>query len=257
MTGHKFAYLFIFILIITTNKEATSQEWGGEKKNSIWRGVSINTNVGALSYFGDVSKFDKKPINKLKYESGPAFSIFVTKNFQNKFGISAQLLHGKFNGGFRNYTFKTQLLEFNLNIRTELLSIILHNKKFNIGISPYMGFGQFYFKTLTTKYNNEALVSNSYNTGIPEFVFFIGGELSYKLPKNIALTGDFSVRQCQSDKLDNYIQDKSFDFYSYLSMGISYRISNIALEPMKNKARLAHNEPYHSKRKYQKACRRV
>lgn len=228
---------------------ASPQEWGGERNNRVWRLVSINANVGTLSYFGDMSKYDKHPINKLKYESGPAYGIIITKYFYNKIGISGQMLYGNLRGSGKNQTFTTQILEYNLHVRTELLKLAFPDRQYRIGISPYIGIGQFYFKSTSTYLSNETYTVKEYKSRVPEFIYFFGAGLSYKMPHNLALTADFSLKQCQNDKLDNYIGFQNYDYYTYLSIGISYRINSIIREPMKNKARLANNEPYHGKRK--------
>ena len=255
MTFRKLIPIFIFILLCALNQEVSSQTWSGEKKNRIWRLVTINANGGALSYFGDMSKYDKDPINKLRSESGPAYGIIVTKFFYDKFGITGQLIQGNLKGSGKNQTFTTQILEFNLHARTELFKLFFPEKQFRIGISPYIGLGQFFFKSSTTITNNETITVKDVKSGVPEFVYFIGGGLSYKLPSNLSVTADFSMKQCQNDKLDNYIAFNNYDYYTYISMGVSYRINNIVKEPIKNKTRLAKNEPYHSKRKLNKGYR--
>ena len=58
------------------------------------------------------------------------------------------------------------------------------------------------------------------------------------------------MRQCRNDRLDDYVKNDDFDYYSYLSIGISYYINTFKKAPLKNKARLANNnflfnEPAH------------
>lgn len=236
-------------MFITLYKDAITQKWGGENKKEIWKEYEVNANVGLLSYSGDVSKYDKKPIKKIEFESGPGCGLVVTKHFLPKFSLSGQIIHGNFRGSVRKQTFSTEILEFNFHVRADLIKLFQTEGRHRVIIAPYLGIGQFYFNTTTTYSNIETTRIDNYNTGVPEFLYFLGAGLLYKLPANLSLTGDFSIRQCRNDKLDNFYRGSDFDFYSYLSIGISYKIHSILREPIKNKARLAHEETYFSNRK--------
>jgi len=229
--------------------QVAAQKWGGEQPPGIWKRYSVNANVGLLSYFGDLSYYDTDPVNKLKNESRPAFSVILTKHILNHFGISGQILYGQLEGSNSTQHFHTKILEYNLHLRAELVGLIFTKKEHRIGFSPYAGVGQFVFNTHTTSFRNELVTSDDIRSRVPEFVYFAGAGISYKLPANFSVTADMSIRQCRNDKLDGLVKNDNFDYYSYLQVGVTYRIQSIARQPLKNKARLAHNEQFLSHRK--------
>jgi hypothetical protein len=74
---------------------------------------------------------------------------------------------------------------------------------------------------------------------VPEFVFFFGGEMYYNVNSNFGITVDLSLRQCRNDRLDDFVKNDDFDYYSYLSIGINYYLKTLKRIPLKNKAKLA------------------
>jgi hypothetical protein len=241
--------LLLLCLLLAIAFHSAAQKWEGDRKVGLWKLYSINANAGFLSYFGDLSQYDTDPLNKLKHESNPAFSVIVTKHILNKFGISGQILYGRLEGSNPQQQFNTSILEYNLHVRTDLVNLVFSGKEHRIGFSPYAGIGQFIFTTQTTSYRNELATTSEIRSRVPEFVYFAGAGLSCKLPHNLAATADLSLRQCRNDKLDGLVKNDNYDYYSYLNLGLTYRISSIARQPLKNKARLAHNEQFLSHKK--------
>jgi hypothetical protein len=72
-------------------------------------------------------------------------------------------------------------------------------------------------------------------------VYFFGGGFYYNINDNTGITLDLSIRQCQNDKLDNEYKNNNYDYYSYLGIGIIYYLQSFKRGPVKNKARIAHN----------------
>lgn len=241
--------LLLLCLLLAIAFHSVAQKWEGDRKVGLWKLYSINANAGVLSYFGDLSQYDTDPLNKLKHESNPAFSVIVTKHILDKFGISGQILYGKLEGSNPQQQFNTSIFEYNLHIRTDLVNLIFSGKEHRIGFSPYAGIGQFIFNTQTTSYRDELATTSEIRSRVPEFVYFAGAGMSCKLPYNLAATADLSLRQCRNDKLDGLVKNDNFDYYSYLNLGLTYRISSITRQPLKNKARLAHNEHFLSHKK--------
>ena len=239
----------IACILLLLSLSTMSQKWGGDTKGGFWKLYSINANAGVLSYFGDLSQYDADPVNKLKHESQPAFSLIATKHILNKFGLSGQVLFGKLEGSNVKQHFSTNILEYNLHLRTDLVRLIFAKKEHRVGFSPYAGIGQFIFTTRSTSYGNELVTTDEIRSRVPEFVYFAGAGLSCKMPYNLALTADLSLRQCRNDKLDGLVKNDNFDYYSYLNAGVTYNINSIIRQPVKNKARLAHNEPFLSHKK--------
>lgn len=217
-----------------------SQKWGGTEPTGLLTGWSLNTNGGLTSYFGDLSLHDSDFGAKLAKESGPAMSIILSKNiYKNAISLSGQLLAGKLEGQKGNISFTVELMEYNLHARIDFVDLFMLKRSHAFGIVGYAGAGQFLFSTKKVEINERIVKNFQHDTRVPEFVFFFGGGIYYKLNANLGFTVDLSIRQCQNDRLDDFVKNNDYDYYSYLSVGISYYITTFKREPLKNKARLA------------------
>ena len=47
------------------------------------------------------------------------------------------------------------------------------------------------------------------------------------MSKYTSLSIDLAIRQCQTDRLDDYITHGDFDYYSYFSIGITIDVGRI------------------------------
>ncbi len=236
-------------MLILWSSQALAQKWGGDLNGGVWRMYSVSVNAGVMSYFGDLSIYDSDPLNKLRYESRPAFGVIATKEVLNAFGISGQVLYGQLEGGTERQDFSSRILEYNLHLRSDLVRLIFRSREHRLGFTPYAGIGQFIFRTRTTTFSDEQAQKKEVSSRVPEFVYFAGAGLSYRLPRNLALSADMGLRQCRNDKLDGLVKNDNFDYYTYLSAGLTYHIGSIARQPLKNKSRLAHSETFLPKKK--------
>lgn len=230
-TTIKFIATAVIILAVLTPDITEAQAWGGKgKKSALLDNWSINVNAGLTSFFGDLSKFDSEIMGKLSQESGPAFSGILTKHLgQNKkFGVSGQLLSGKVKGeNNSDVSFEANIIEFNLHGRVNVINLISPYNRSKVGIEMYGGFGQFIFNT--TKYdrrNNENIVKIK-DTGTPEFTYFFGAGLSYKVIDKIGVTLDVAMRQAQNDYLDDFVKNNNYDYYTLISLGGTYYIDSL------------------------------
>ncbi len=231
---------FAIALIVPTG--LYSQDWGGLKANGFRDHWSVNVNAGMTSYFGDLSYHDSDISRKLTYESGPAFGLMVTKHFSKLFGVSGELIYGNLQGGNnKNISFKTNLLEYNIQAKMDFLHLIFPQRQLQFGIEAHAGFGQFLFKSTTYELKGESSTSYIHETGVPEFVYFYGAGIHYHIGENFALTAEMSLHHAQNDKLDNLVKNNDFDYYSYLSIGFTYYINSFKSTPLRNKARVAHS----------------
>lgn len=219
--------VLIGLIGILLPQSADAQGWGSRKKAGLWDNWSINLNAGLTSFFGDLSKFDSEIMEKLTKESGPAFSGILTKHLNTKIGLSGQLLYGGLKGQNNSgVSFEASVIEYNFHVRFNIINLLSPNNISKMGIEAYGGVGQFLFKT--TQYdlrNNENNVSIK-NTGTPEFVYFFGAGLSYKVRKNLGITVDVAMRQARNDYLDDFVKNNNNDYYSYLSIGATYYIDS-------------------------------
>lgn len=229
------------ILLLLFPFYGNSQEWGGEKPINFWDHWSINMNAGFTSYFGDLSYYDSDIIGKFNFESKPAFGLMVTKHFDKKFGVSGQLIFGQLKGGNnKNVSFKSNLFEYNIQARIDFIKIILPDRNPKFGLEGFVGIGHTWFNSEKYIVGEGSLSISAIKARVPEFVYFGGIGMHYHIHKNFAITTSLSLRQIQNDKLDQLIKNNDYDFYSYLSLGITYYINGFGNKPLKNKARLAH-----------------
>jgi hypothetical protein len=238
--------LLIAITCLTTgfliSSAGYSQKWGGATPIGLLTNWNININGGLTSYFGDLSLHDFDVGAKLKTESGPAVSLILTKNiFKDAISLSGQLLTGKLEGRKSNISFTAELLEYNLHARVDFVDLLMLKKSHAFGIVGYAGAGQFLFNTKKVVMEEGTVMNFEHNTRVPEFVFFFGGGMYYRVNSNFGITADLALRQCQNDRLDDYVKNDDFDYYSFLSIGMSYYLTTFKRAPLKNKARLANS----------------
>jgi len=228
-TTIKLIAIAVIITGIAIPKITEAQGWGGKKKTQIWDDWSISVNAGLTSFFGDLSKFDSEIMEKLTQESGPAFSGILAKQLgkNKKFSIGGQLLYGGLKGENNSkVSFQATVIEYNFQGRVNVINLISPHNRSKMGIELFGGAGQFMFKT--TKYdrrNNEDIVKIK-DTGTPEFQYFFGAGLFYKVLDNIAVTLDVAMRQAQNDYLDDFVKNNNYDYYTYLSIGGTYYIDS-------------------------------
>jgi len=210
-------------------------------QNEFWKVWSINVNAGLNSFHGDLSSFDNSYFEKLANESGPAIGIQVNKHIDRVFSISGQVLMGKLKGSAANASFKSNILEYNLHLRINVLGLFFPKNSTKYGLNGFVGIGQFWFDSEQQRYNEGNITTYTHSARVPELVYFFGGGIYYNISDNFGVTVDLSIRQCQNDKLDVEADNNDFDYYSYLGFGIIYYFHSFKKGPVKNKARIAHN----------------
>jgi hypothetical protein len=209
-------------------------------QDEIWKVWTLDANAGALSFYGDLSSNDASFIDKLKYESRPALSFILTRHFNRLFGISGQFLLGQLHGNKENASFGAALVEYNLGLKFNLFNLFYPENKGNFGITGQAGLGQFIFSSEKTTFREGGNEITTHQSRVPEFVYFIGAGAFLKTNDRFGFTMNMSLRQCQNDQLDVLTTNNDYDYYSYLSAGVTYYFDSIKSKPLKNKARLAH-----------------
>ena len=236
--------LIFTLLILYEPGECFSQNWGGAKQTGFGDLWSVNLSTGLTSYYGDLSIYDANPISKLSKESGMGMGLQVTKYFGSAFDISGQLLFGKIKGHKEELSFKTKLFEYSLQTRVDLVNLFSEKKNHRFHINGFVGIGQFLFDARMWEYEGEDGSESKESTSVPEFVAYVGGGLNYMLTDNIAITTDLALRRSQNDKVDNYSKGDDFDYYTYLSVGVTFYISTFIKKPPRNKATVVYRETY-------------
>ena len=172
----------VFFYVFHKVLQFTPDEWCGPRERVLFQNWTVNSSIGFTSYFGDLSQYDLSPINKLSFESKPAYGIKLTKYIRNVFGISGQLIYGGFKSDYKpQHTFETRLLEYSLQAGLDIINLIFPRNSLKFGLEAYVGTGQFLFQTSLRTVNDGLQSSNTISTGVPEFIYFFGGELYYTI----------------------------------------------------------------------------
>ncbi|MCD4746003.1 MAG: hypothetical protein K8R58_06865 [Bacteroidales bacterium] len=224
-TYYNIIFLTIFFSFLLFEKNY-SQQWGGLKKPAFWEDWSVNLNFGETSFYGDVSFYDEDFVKKLSNESGIAFGLIGTKYINNIFSVGGHLLSGSLKGENSKSSFEASIFEYNFHGTVNFINLVFpynNSKMFFVG---YVGIGQFIFKS-KLNYFDPSKDSEEQNTGVPEFVYFFGFGVFYEINDRINITGDMAIRQAQNDALDTQRKNDNYDYYTYLSIGVTYKIKNL------------------------------
>lgn len=235
MKNLMYSIVGILFIIIETNG-SNPDEWSGPRESILLSHWSVNLNIGCTSYFGDLSQYDLKPMRKLFNEGKLAYGLKLSRQIKF-FKVSGQVIYGGFKSNYKpEHSFKTNMLEYSIQTGVNLLPIIFKQRLKKFGLEVYVGIGQFIFNTSVNNYNDGQQVAGSYSTGVPEFVYFFGGELSIFLAKQLWFTTNLAVRQVQNDNMDKYIAKKDFDYYSLFNVGVTYYFGKL-YRPSQNSPR--------------------
>lgn len=228
MKKSRFLIIGILFIFVQSTYSSNPDEWCGPKQRVFLQNWSVNLHIGFTSYFGDLSQYDLSAINKLRYESKPAYGIKLTKYIRNIFGISGQLIYGGFKSNYRpEHSFETKILEYSLQASLDIINLIFPRNTLNYGLEAYVGTGQFLFQTSRSLTFDGIQSPNAVSTGVPEFVYFFGGEMYFNITNRIRITADLSIRQAQNDNIDKYLANGDFDYYSLLSFGVTYSLGKL------------------------------
>lgn len=233
----------LFILgIILLSQSIDAQDWRIEPDLALQNKWDINMNAGANSFYGDISSYDNNFIGKLEHESGFATGVIVTKRFGDVFGLSGQVVAGKLEGHKNNISIRSSILEYNLHFRMDLIRLFTDNSKSRIKMDAFAGIGNFMFESTKEEFIEGEIITSYHKARVPEFVYLLGTGLSYDITEKISISSELSIKQCQNDKVDIVVAGVDYDYYSYLSIGITYHFRSLKRGPVRNKARIAHND---------------
>ena len=237
----KFKILFLLIAILPLC--VYPQQWKKDRaQKELWNVWAINVNAGYTSFYGDLSSHDGNYIEKLHYESGPAIGIVITKHFDRLFAISGQIISGKLKGAYGNTSFKSEILEYNLHLRLNLVNLFAARNSHKFGIVFFGGLGNFIFNTTQIITSEGTVEEISNQSRVPELVYFTGGEIYIKLSENFSISSELSIRKCKNDMVDGKSINDNDDYYSYLNIGITYYLGCFKKGPIRNKSRIAHSD---------------
>ncbi|MBN2174759.1 MAG: hypothetical protein JW731_11555 [Bacteroidales bacterium] len=228
MKKSRVLFVGVFLLSYHSLNSSEPDEWCGPRERVFLKNWSINLNIGYTSYFGDLSQYDLDVVNKLIYESKPAYGIKLTKYIKNKFLMSGQFIYGGFKSDFlSDHIFETTLVEYSIQAGLDLTKLLFPRISLDYGFEVYVGTGQFIFQTNVFTGIDGLQTPKTNSTRVPEFVYFFGSGFYYQLSDRFRITVDLAIRQAQNDNIDKYLAHGDFDYYSLLNIGLSYAIGKI------------------------------
>ena len=186
---------------------------------------SINVNGGKTSFFGDVSLYDDELSEKLSKEGSWGYGLILSRQITPVFGISGQLLFGTLKGKNTRSQFAADIMEYTINTTINIVNILIPDNNARFFLYGKFGIGQFQFNSRLVfddpEKEDKIVESNS-----PEVLYLIGGGAYYKISHSFNVNAEMAARIVDSDKLDGTENKKDTDYYSYLSVGVTYKINN-------------------------------
>lgn len=189
--------------------------------------LRVNLNAGITSYFGDLSIYDLNPAGKIIDESLPGYSGVAILQLNKTFSISGQILQANLKASMDSTSFRTEIFEYNLHGRVDFLKLLGIPHYPGLCFEGYAGLGQFFYSVQKQIESGTNTATTSYKVDVPEFVYFFGGGIAYRITKYVSLSVDLAIRQCQTDLLDDYVAHRDFDYYSYFSLGTTIEVGRI------------------------------
>jgi hypothetical protein len=186
---------------------------------------SVNVNGGKTSFFGDISLYDDELSEKLSKEGSWGYSIILSRQITPVFGISGQLLFGTLKGKSTRSQFSADIMEYTINTTINIVNILIPDNDASFFVYGKFGLGQFQFKSRLV-FDDPEKEDRIVESDSPEALFLIGGGAYYKISHSFDVNAEMAARLVNSDRLDGTTNKKDKDYYSYLSVGITYKINN-------------------------------
>ncbi|MCB2219655.1 MAG: porin family protein [Bacteroidetes bacterium] len=218
--------LLITLVLLIQNKSFGQYYHAPTTWSSIMKNWTVNVNGGRTSFFGDVSLYDHEFNEKMKKDGSWAWGVEVGRNMTPVISLSAQYLMGQLAGSNSKSHFVSDIREFTVNGSLDLLNMLIPDN--DAGLHPYIkgGMGQFTFDTKLI-YNDPDVADVTAESKSPEFIITYGGGVYYLLTNSFDVNVEFMGRRMDNDRIDGTKNSKNNDTYSYLSLGITYKINNV------------------------------
>ncbi|MCB0805686.1 MAG: hypothetical protein KDC05_07785 [Bacteroidales bacterium] len=221
--------ILLFVILLLFQTPVSGQHWDRHYDKAITQNWWVNFSAGATSYYGDLSVHDDMFFGKLNHESGPAYSLMIGKEMGRFVSFAGQIISGNMVCRKENTSISTNIFEYNLQARVNFIELASIQRVYRrLGLVGFAGVGNFMFDTEMKEYTDMIETISTHKSRVPEFIYFFGGALSFDISRRFTVSSELSIRQCQNDKLDIILKNGDYDYYSYLNIGITYRIHNIS-----------------------------
>lgn len=218
--------LLLMVLILLLQSKASGQYYKAPTTlSSLIKNWSINANFGRTSFYGDVSLYDYEFTEKIRKEGSWAWGVGISREFLNVFSLHGQFVKGELAGTNSRSHFSSYISEFSANASINLLNLLIPDNQARF--SPYVkvGMGQFSFQTKLA-YNDPDKADVRTKSQSPEFILLYGGGACFVLSKVFDMNIEYMSRRMENDRIDGISNNNDYEYFSYLSLGLSYRINN-------------------------------
>jgi hypothetical protein len=218
--------LLLLVLILLLQGKATGQYYKAPATlDGLTKNWSVNASFGRTSFFGDVSLYDYEFTEKIRKEGSWAWGAGVSREFFKIIGLHGQYMNGELAGTNSRSHFSSYISELSVNISLNLLNMLIPDNQARF--FPYVkgGLGQFSFQTKLV-YNDPDVADVRTKSQSPEFILLYGGGARFLLNNSFDLNIEYMSRRMENDRIDGITNNNDFEYFSYLSMGFSYKINN-------------------------------
>jgi hypothetical protein len=216
--------LLLLILLIQGNAFGQYQK-PPSRLSKFLKNWSINVNAGQTSFFGEVSLYDDELTEKLSHEGSWSYGFVLSRQLTPVFGLSGQLIMGHLRGANTRSHFEAEIKEYTLNTTLNFVNLLMPDNDAKFFLYGKIGAGQFEFKSKLV-FDDPEKKDKYVESESPEFLYLIGGGAYYKLNHSFEVNAEGTARLVNNDKLDGTTNKNDDDYYSFISVGVTYKINN-------------------------------
>jgi len=189
------------------------------------RDWSVNVNGGRTSFFGELSLYDDELTKKLSKEGAWGYGFLIARKISPVFDVSYQMIWGELNGSNSSSRFESKIKEWSLNTTINLVNLLMPDNNSHFFFYGKFGAGQLTFNSRLI-FNDTEKEDKFFSSESPEFLYLLGGGAYYKINHAFDVNIEATARFMKNDKLDGSSRKDDNDYYSYISLGITYKINN-------------------------------
>jgi len=218
--------ILIALILIISNKSYGQYRKPPNFLSKLAKNWSVNANVGRTSFFGDVSLYDEEFNEKMTKEGSWAFGFSLARQLTPVFSISGDLIMGQLAGSNSRSQFSSKIREATVNISVNMVNLFIPDN--NARFVPYakFGMGQFTYDTRLV-FDDPDKADITAASESPEFLYLFGGGAYYMISNSFNINLEMTGRRMDNDRIDGSANKNDDDYYSYFSLGVTYKINNV------------------------------
>lgn len=196
----------------------------------------IGVTTGMTSYFGDLSVYDFKPINKLRHESGPMIEVYGGKKLERyfEFGVSASFGYLSSARPDANVKFESSYVEYAFNARISFADFLFpyRSRGFDFGLIGGVGLTQ--FRSASYRISDNSIIEsngldadkNRTGKGQNDPHMITGYYIAYSINQHWILEHKMAGKFLTTDSFDSFIGSTGInDRLIFTGIGVKYIIN--------------------------------